>query len=148
MRCMGCCLSSCFPLGLLLLCWCAGTSWSIPRAVMFATTSHCFSAWQTTTSCYQVITKTCSICALLKDGGCSSQLCCCSHAVVTQPPQQHHGQGCETSQKPQHNVFAGVAGWSHFAQFTIAVVNKDPKKSKYSGKPATTAGFTAMRDSQ
>ena len=24
-------------------------------------------------------------------------------------------------------------GWSHFAQFTIAVVNKDPKKSKYSG---------------
>ena len=25
------------------------------------------------------------------------------------------------------------AGWSHFAQFTIAVVNKDPKKSKYSG---------------
>ena len=24
------------------------------------------------------------------------------------------------------------AGWSHFAQFTIAVVNKDPKKSKYS----------------
>ncbi|XP_071690461.1 TNF receptor-associated factor homolog 1a-like [Rutidosis leptorrhynchoides] len=23
-------------------------------------------------------------------------------------------------------------GWSHFAQFTIAVVNKDPKKSKYS----------------
>jgi hypothetical protein len=27
----------------------------------------------------------------------------------------------------------GNAGWSHFAQFTIAVVNKDPKKSKYSG---------------
>lgn len=26
------------------------------------------------------------------------------------------------------------AGWSHFAQFTIAVVNKDPKKSKYSGQ--------------
>lgn len=25
-------------------------------------------------------------------------------------------------------------GWSHFVQFTIAVVNKDPKKSKYSGK--------------
>lgn len=25
-------------------------------------------------------------------------------------------------------------GWSHFAQFTIAVVNKDPKKSKYSGE--------------
>lgn len=29
--------------------------------------------------------------------------------------------------------FALNAGWSHFAQFTIAVVNKDPKKSKYSG---------------
>ena len=27
-----------------------------------------------------------------------------------------------------------TAGWSHFAQFTIAVVNKDPKKSKYSGE--------------
>lgn len=27
-----------------------------------------------------------------------------------------------------------MAGWSHFAQFTIAVVNKDPKKSKYSGR--------------
>lgn len=26
-----------------------------------------------------------------------------------------------------------ISGWSHFAQFTIAVVNKDPKKSKYSG---------------
>ena len=25
-----------------------------------------------------------------------------------------------------------LSGWSHFAQFTIAVVNKDPKKSKYS----------------
>lgn len=30
------------------------------------------------------------------------------------------------------------AGWSHFAQFTIAVVNKDPKKSKYSGKASQT----------
>ena len=27
-----------------------------------------------------------------------------------------------------------LPGWSHFAQFTIAVVNKDPKKSKYSGE--------------
>lgn len=27
-----------------------------------------------------------------------------------------------------------ILGWSHFAQFTIAVVNKDPKKSKYSGR--------------
>lgn len=30
-------------------------------------------------------------------------------------------------------------GWSHFAQFTIAVVNKDPKKSKYSGQPSCLA---------
>lgn len=29
--------------------------------------------------------------------------------------------------------FVHETGWSHFAQFTIAVVNKDPKKSKYSG---------------
>ena len=29
--------------------------------------------------------------------------------------------------------WSACAGWSHFAQFTIAVVNKDPKKSKYSG---------------
>ncbi|KAF6175039.1 hypothetical protein GIB67_039587 [Kingdonia uniflora] len=27
-----------------------------------------------------------------------------------------------------------LPGWSHFAQFTIAVVNKDPRKSKYSGR--------------
>jgi len=27
-----------------------------------------------------------------------------------------------------------LPGWSHFAQFTIAVVNQDPKKSKYSGE--------------
>jgi hypothetical protein len=32
-----------------------------------------------------------------------------------------------------------LAGWSHFAQFTIAVVNKDPKKSKYSGEVAKHA---------
>jgi hypothetical protein len=35
-------------------------------------------------------------------------------------------------------IFHGAAGWSHFAQFTIAVVNKDPKKSKYSGNVAIT----------
>lgn len=36
---------------------------------------------------------------------------------------------------PGPHVFkcAPGVGWSHFAQFTIAVVNKDPKKSKYSG---------------
>ena len=33
-----------------------------------------------------------------------------------------------------------VAGWSHFAQFTIAVVNKDPKKSKYSGAGTPPGG--------
>ncbi|XP_048130620.1 TNF receptor-associated factor homolog 1a-like isoform X3 [Rhodamnia argentea] len=31
-----------------------------------------------------------------------------------------------------HNHDKLLPGWSHFAQFTIAVVNKDPKKSKYS----------------
>ncbi|XP_073116049.1 TNF receptor-associated factor homolog 1b isoform X1 [Elaeis guineensis] len=30
------------------------------------------------------------------------------------------------------SAFCLLTGWSHFAQFTIAVVNKDPKKSKYS----------------
>jgi hypothetical protein len=52
------------------------------------------------------------------------------------------------SDQPQHNCFAVAAGWSHFAQFTIAVVNKDPKKSKYSGKPATAAGFKAFTNLQ
>jgi hypothetical protein len=32
-----------------------------------------------------------------------------------------------------------LPGWSHFAQFTIAVVNKDPKKSKYSGEACCSA---------
>lgn len=32
------------------------------------------------------------------------------------------------------NASTVETGWSHFAQFTIAVVNKDPKKSKYSGE--------------
>ncbi|XWS53855.1 hypothetical protein CRYUN_Cryun10bG0036100 [Craigia yunnanensis] len=46
-------------------------------------------------------------------------------------------QGCEVCN--HLSLFLCVAnhdkllpGWSHFAQFTIAVVNKDPKKSKYS----------------
>lgn len=32
-----------------------------------------------------------------------------------------------------------LPGWNHFAQFTIAVVNSDPKKSKYSGAPGGLA---------
>lgn len=36
-----------------------------------------------------------------------------------------------------HLIITLHVGWSHFAQFTIAVVNKDPKKSKYSGTHAT-----------
>ncbi|KAL6535244.1 hypothetical protein OROMI_026618 [Orobanche minor] len=46
-------------------------------------------------------------------------------------------QGCDVCN--HLSLFLSVAnhdkllpGWSHFAQFTIAVVNKDPKKSKYS----------------
>eukprot|EP00854_Cymbomonas_tetramitiformis_P002222 gene2221-2933_t len=31
-----------------------------------------------------------------------------------------------------YSKLEATSGWSHFAQFTIAVVNKDPKKSKYS----------------
>lgn len=34
---------------------------------------------------------------------------------------------------PITSLHRPITGWSHFAQFTIAVVNKDPKKSKYSG---------------
>jgi hypothetical protein len=40
---------------------------------------------------------------------------------------------------------APLAGWSHFAQFTIAVVNKDPKKSKYSGEAAAAQRIRAGR---
>jgi hypothetical protein len=36
--------------------------------------------------------------------------------------------------KLPHTACCACAGWSHFAQFTIAVANKDPKKSKYSGE--------------
>jgi len=39
-----------------------------------------------------------------------------------------------------------LTGWSHFAQFTIAVVNKDPKKSKYSGWSAAEV-HAAIHDS-
>ncbi|KAJ6969109.1 hypothetical protein NC653_036925 [Populus alba x Populus x berolinensis] len=46
-------------------------------------------------------------------------------------------QGCDV--RNHLSLFLCVAnhdkllpGWSHFAQFTIAVVNEDPKKSKYS----------------
>lgn len=49
---------------------------------------------------------------------------------------------------------ACCTGWSHFAQFTIAVVNKDPKKSKYSGgdrapaqMPSRFPAFWAARTS-
>lgn len=51
-----------------------------------------------------------------------------------------HGAGPATSSSSpsikQVPCCCPVAGWSHFAQFTIAVVNKDPKKSKYSGADA------------
>lgn len=46
---------------------------------------------------------------------------------------------------PAHAIWlCDGPGWSHFSQFTIAVVNKDPKKSKYSG---TTAGLLAAQSS-
>lgn len=47
-------------------------------------------------------------------------------------------EGCDV--RSHLSVFLSVAnhhklppGWSHLAQFTIAVVNKDSKKSKFSG---------------
>ncbi|RZC55260.1 hypothetical protein C5167_014112 [Papaver somniferum] len=49
----------------------------------------------------------------------------------------NYPQGCDVCN--HLSLFLCVAnhdkllpGWSHFAQFTIAVINKDPKKSKYS----------------
>lgn len=44
--------------------------------------------------------------------------------------QQRRQLPMHAAGKPGHSL----VGWSHFAQFTIAVVNKDPKKSKYSGE--------------
>ena len=59
---------------------------------------------------------------------------CCRYILV-------YPQGCDVCN--HLSLFLCVAdydkllpGWSHFAQFTIAVVNKDPKKSKYSGARA------------
>ncbi|KAL3649082.1 hypothetical protein CASFOL_005485 [Castilleja foliolosa] len=56
---------------------------------------------------------------------------CCIWYILIYP------QGCDVCN--HLSLFLCVAdhdkllpGWSHFAQFTIAVVNKDPKKSKYS----------------
>jgi hypothetical protein len=34
-----------------------------------------------------------------------------------------------------------ISGWSHFAQFTIAVGNMDPKKVKYSGELNLVCSF-------
>lgn len=48
-----------------------------------------------------------------------------------------------TSTSSGHQPCCSAAGWSHFAQFTIAVVNKDPKKSKYSGQQQFTSVFHA-----
>lgn len=49
-----------------------------------------------------------------------------------------HPQGCDANARNHLSLFLCVAnhdkllsGWSHFVQFTISVVNKDPKKSKY-----------------
>ncbi|KVH87839.1 MATH-like protein [Cynara cardunculus var. scolymus] len=58
-------------------------------------------------------------------------MCSCRWYILIYP------QGCDVCN--HLSLFLCVAnhdkllpGWSHFAQFTIAVVNKDPKKSKYS----------------
>ena len=69
----------------------------------------------------------------------SAALCGVRRYILVYP------QGCDVCN--HLSLFLCVAdydkllpGWSHFAQFTIAVVNKDPKKSKYSGeRPAPSA---------
>ncbi len=50
--------------------------------------------------------------------------------------QREQGSQASVRQQVLHTAVCR-AGWSHFAQFTIAVTNKDPKKSKYSGMPHT-----------
>lgn len=37
-----------------------------------------------------------------------------------------------------------ISGWSHFAQFTIAVGNMDPKKIKYSGELNLVCSLSRM----
>lgn len=92
-----------------------GTSWCIHKDVMYAIISPCFCAWQTMTNFFQVtqvLSALSSVCS-----------CCTARFAAFRILAQ-------ASNMIRH---AACAGWSHFAQFTIAVVNKDPKKSKYSG---------------
>ena len=70
---------------------------------MFATISLCFYVLHTMKSFFQV-----------------SILCCLFSYTLLKPGTLSFRFIFET-------------GWSHFAQFTIAVSNKDPKKSKHSG---------------
>ena len=87
----------------------AGTFWSTHRVAMCAIICPSSSALQTTTSC-------CQACQLQLQLQLDAGLCRSTQATV-----------------------AAAAGWNHFSQFTIAVVNKDPKKSKYSGaQPGST----------
>ncbi len=86
----------------------AGTFSCILKAVMCATTSPSSFVWRTTTSCCQVDFRQLTM-----------------HRLSNILRWFHLSHSCMLA-----------AGWSHFAQFTIAVVNKDPKKSKYSGELA------------
>ncbi|KAG8049155.1 hypothetical protein GUJ93_ZPchr0009g2372 [Zizania palustris] len=47
-------------------------------------------------------------------------------------------QGCDVCNHLSLFLCVAKHGWSHLAQFTIAVINKDPKKSKYSVELGTT----------
>ena len=89
---------------------------------MFAITSHCFFVWQITTNSFQV---TClSVCMLIRLQQRLRRIIDKSLLLLL---------GTVTSTGHRILKYAMCVGWSHFAQFTIAVVNKDPKKSKYSG---------------
>lgn len=60
---------------------------------------------------------------------------CCQVSCYTHELDIPMILGCKTFFYNHEEGPVLCAGWSHFAQFTIAVVNKDPKKSKYSGLP-------------
>ena len=76
----------------------------------------------------------------------SATLCGVRRYILVYP------QGCDVCN--HLSLFLCVAdydkllpGWSHFAQFTIAVVNKDPKKSKYSGERPVPSATVPRGDS-
>lgn len=123
--------------------WLAGTSWSTRRAVTCATICRCSCAWRTTTSCCQASSAWPSP---RHDARAQAGTLACVHACSCATlcafrrrtgPRSACMHACSLgADRPAGTSLCMHAGWSHFAQFTIAVVNKDPKKSKYSGRCA------------